>query len=85
MPTGTKVNVIETAQQIANDLGTAYGTFDPRHWTENDDAVLQTLLKFPKLLIPQLRIEYANIVKRNLQTDLQNLLGGYDQVRYLFV
>jgi len=82
---GATVNVIETARSIANDLGTAYSWYDPRHATENDNAVLQTLLKFPKYLIPLLRIEYAKITNRNLQVDLQNLLDDYAKVRYLFV
>ena len=82
---GTTVNVIETARSIANNLGTSYSWYDPRRATENDSAVLQTLLKFPKILIPQLRVEYAKITNRNLQVDLQNLLDDYSKVRYLFV
>jgi hypothetical protein len=82
---GTTVNVIETARQIGMDLGIGYNWADPRHWTENDNAVLQTLLKFPKSLIPQLRTEYAKLYNSSLQADLQKLLGSYDQVSYLFM
>ena len=83
--TGTKINIVQVAQQLGIDLGTAYPWYDPRHATENDALVLKTMLKFPKELIPALRTEYAKLYNRNLQLDLQNLLDDYDQVSYLFM
>jgi len=79
------INIIETARQLGIDLGTAYGSLDPRSWTENDDKARDALLQVPKSLIPQLEIEYAKLYKRNLQADVQKNLDDYDKVRYLFL
>jgi hypothetical protein len=79
------VNVIETAQELGMNLGTAYSFYDPRHWFEDDGDVNEILLKFPKALIPQLTTEYYKLYKRNLQSDLQSMLDNYNEIRYLFV
>jgi len=81
------INVIETAQQLGMDLGTAYGWWSPQNWTENDTAVRDTLLKFPKELMPQLMSEYNKKYSRNLQVDCQKLLpeSYYAQIRTKFL
>lgn len=78
-------NIVEVARQIGMDLGTAYGIYDPRRWTENDAAVKKILLQFPVSLIPFLKIEYSRLYKRSLQEDLQKLLDDYPSVRHLFI
>jgi len=78
-------NIIEVARQIGMDLGTAYGIYDPRRWTENDEAVKKILLELPISLIPFLKLEYSRLYKRSLQEDLQKLLDDYPSVRHLFI
>lgn len=78
------INTYTLAKQIGLDLGTAYPSYDPRSWSENDEAVLRNVLKVPKTLIPKLITDYASIYKRNLQGDLQKLLDDYNEVAYLF-
>jgi hypothetical protein len=78
------INIPEIAAQIGIDLGYAYPVYDPRHWTENDEAVKTEVLKVPKPLIPTLIKEYYNRYKRNLQADLQSVLDDYSQISYLF-
>lgn len=81
------INVIETAQQLGMDLGIAYSVWNPQSWTENDRAVLDTLLAFPKTLIPRLMSEYNKKYQRNLQLDVQKLLPAsyYAQIRSKFI
>lgn len=81
------INVIEVARQLGMDLGTAYNFYDPRHWTENDSAVRDTLLQIPHSLMTQVSIEYAKLYKSNLQQDVQRLLpaSDYQKVRSLFL
>lgn len=38
---GAKTHLKAVALQIAQNLGTAYGMFDPRSWSENDQAVYE--------------------------------------------
>lgn len=78
------INVPEIAKQIGFDLGTAFPSYDPRRWTENDDAVRILVLKVPKPVIPQLIDSYRKQYNRNLQDDLQKMLDNYDTVSYLF-
>lgn len=78
------INVNDIARQIGIELGTAYNSLDPRHWTENDDNAEKLVLKVPKTLIPQLVKEYASIYKRSLKDDLIKLLDGWKNVEYLF-
>jgi hypothetical protein len=78
------INTIEIAQAIGQALGTAYNSLDPRHWTENDDVAEKAVLKVPKTMIPQLISDYAKLYKRDLRADLQSLLDGWDNVKYLF-
>jgi hypothetical protein len=82
---GGKLNVIESARQIGLDLGTAYPAYDPRSWTENDNEVRDEVLKYPKTLIPRLKTEYAKLYSRDLQADLQKLLGSWAKVKHLFL
>jgi len=79
------INITETARQLGLDLGYAYASYDPRHWTENDDAILETMKAVPKDLMPKLVIEYFKLYKRNLQQDLQEKLDDYDQIRDKFL
>lgn len=82
------VNVIETAQQIGQDLGVAYAWYNAASWTENDKDVLDTVKAFPQALIPRLRIEYAKKYPgRVLQQDLQKLLPNsyWQQIRAKFL
>lgn len=82
-PSGT-INIVETARQLGMDLGFAYPSWDPRSWTENDDAALATLKKVPKTLMPKVALEYFKQFNRNLQQDCQKVLDGYSQIAYLF-
>ena len=88
-PSGTigTVNVIEKAKQLGMDMGYAYGSLDPRRWTENDNAVVSTIAQFPKSLMPQLVKEYYNLYKRDLQEDVQKLLpaSDYANIRDKFI
>jgi hypothetical protein len=78
------INVNDIARQLGIELGTAYPSYDPRHWTENDETAEKLVLKVPKPLIPQLVKQYASIYKRNLKDDLIKLLDGWNNVSYLF-
>ncbi len=82
------INIPSLAAQIGIDLGTAFSSFDPRSWSENDDKVKVSVLKVPKPLIPTLINEYAknpDTKGRNLIADLQKKLDDWDEVKYLFV
>jgi hypothetical protein len=80
------INVREVARQIGIDLGYAYDWYDPRRATENDDAVLAVLQKFPPDLIPMLRQQYSDLYDgRDLQADLQKVLDEYVKIKYLFI
>lgn len=79
------INLIETARQIGYDMGVNRWSIDPRSWTENDNAIRDSVLKVPKNLIPQLSLEYAKLYSRDLQADLQAHLDDYSKVRYLFI
>lgn len=78
------INTYTIAKQIGLDLGIAYPSYDPRSWTENDEEVVKSVLKVPKTLIKKLTTDYASIYKRNLQADLQKLVGNYNEIAYLF-
>lgn len=78
------INIPSIAKQIGIDLGYAYPAWDPRRWSENDNAVKTSVLKVPKPLIKTLASEYYKIYKRNLQQDLQEKLDDYKDVEYLF-
>jgi hypothetical protein len=78
------INIPTIASQIGIELGTAFSAIDPRHWTENDAAAKELVLKVPKPLIKTLISEYYKKYKRNLQDDLQRLLDDYKDVAYLF-
>ena len=80
------INVPDIAKQIGLDLGTAYPSYDPRSWTENDEAVKLLVLKVPKPYIPQLKKYYTQFYPgRDLESDLRKMLDDYDEVKYLFV
>lgn len=79
------INTYTIAKQIGLDLGIAYPSYDPRSWTENDEEVVKSVLKVPKTLIKKLTTDYASIYKRNLQADLQKLVGNYNEIAYLFI
>jgi hypothetical protein len=79
------INYIESARQIGFDLGTAYPSWDPRSWTENDSAAREEVLKFSKAQIPRLKNEYAKLYSRDLQADLQKLLADWAKVKHLFL
>ena len=79
------INIPDIANQIGIDLGYAYPIYDPRHWTENDTAVKESVLKVPKPLIPTLTKAYYTKYKRNLIDDLQSKLDDWNDVKYLFV
>jgi len=80
------INLIETAQQLGQDLGFAYDFYDPRRWTENDDAVIKTILQVPKSLMGALQLEYAKQYPgRSLQLDCQKLVGDYAKIRSQFI
>lgn len=83
LPSG--INYIESARQIGMDLGVAYPPYDPRSWTENDNAARDEVLKFSKAQIPRLKNEYAKLYSRDLQADLQKLLGDWSKVKNLFL
>jgi hypothetical protein len=78
------INIPSIAQQIGIDSGFAYPVLDPRHWTENDTALKESILKVPKPLIPTLITAYYNLYKRNLQQDMQSVLDDYNSISYLF-
>jgi len=78
------INTYTIAKQIGLDLGTAYPVYDPRSWTENDEAVLRAVLKVPKTLISKLVSDYKSIYKRSLPNDLQSKLDDWKEVEYLF-
>lgn len=84
-PQGTTLNLVETARQLGIDLGTAYASYDPRSWSENDNAALATIKSVPKNLIPQLMLEYLKLYNRNLQEDAQKYLDDYDEIRDKFL
>ncbi len=81
------INPIETARQLGQDLGTIYGTFDPRHWTENDSAAVATMMQLPAALVPAVALEYAKLTKSSLQADCQRLLpaADYSKIRSKFL
>ncbi len=83
---GAGINLTEVVQQLAMDLGTYYGSWDPRHWTENDDEVIKDVLKIPKTLMPQAIQIYFKNYKSDLRNDLQRTLPieGWNEVKYLF-
>lgn len=81
-----KINLVEVAMSVATDLGTAFPAWDPRSYTENDDAVERALLKVPKPLFPELVKIYYQKYKRDLVNDLMRNLDrdNLDRVKYLF-
>jgi len=80
-------NVIETAQQLGMDLGIHYSWYDLRSVTENDTAVRDTLMSWPKSLIKPLVIQFATRYNKNLQAECQRLLPAsyYAQIRDKFL
>lgn len=84
-PSGS-INLVETARQLGLDLGTAYGSWDPRSWSENDDAIEATLKKIPKNLFAQIALEYFKLYNRDLRADVQKNLDtdNYKRIQYLF-
>lgn len=75
---------LKNANQIGLDLGTAYPFFDPRSWTENDQAVEDLLQSLPASAMPQLQTDYRNLFKRDLIADLQKNLSGWDNISHKF-
>lgn len=82
---------LTVTRSIAHNLGTMYPWWNPRSWTENDDAVLADLQypasfgdqKFGELNLPaMLTVEalYHNIVVpgESLENDLRRLLPSKD-------
>ncbi|QQV90344.1 structural protein [Cellulophaga phage Omtje_3] len=70
--------------QIAQNLGTSYAWFDPRRWSENDEATF-------KLIVPLSQKEFDLVAKlyfgvyakgRDLRVDLATLLDSkyYEQL-----
>lgn len=83
---GKVINPVEIARQLGMDLGTAYPSWNPLHWTENDNAVIKLLLTVPKNLMGVVSQNYNKLYKENLQADCQRLLDSdYSKVRHLFV
>lgn len=80
-------NVIETAQQLGNDLGYSYGWWNPSNWTENDTAVRDTIAAWPKTLMKPLIQEFATRYGKSLQAECQRLLPSsyYSQIRDKFL
>jgi hypothetical protein len=83
---GTTINPEVVARQLGQDFGWAYSVADPRRWTENDSAIVKTLLSVPKQYMSKIMIEYAAQWKRNLQADAQKYLDSdYSKVQHLFI
>jgi hypothetical protein len=80
-------NVIETAQQLGNDLGYSYSWINPQSWTENDTAVRDTIAAWPKTLMKPLIQEFATRYGKSLQSECQRLLPAsyYQQIRDKFL
>ncbi len=80
------INLTDIARQLGIDLGTAFPSYDPRSWTENDDDAVKTVLKVPKTKMPEFKKVYATLYKRDAQADLQKLLDSesWSEVKYLF-
>lgn len=87
----TTADIAERARQIAMDLGTHkdYSIWDPRSWTENDQAVYLNLSTMNVAQFQAASIVYKNIYTkgRDLKTDLTKLLDTkyYNKIKHLFV
>lgn len=80
------INLNEIAEAIGIKLGTAYHSYDPRSWNEDEEGASIEVLKVPKPLIPQLSKIYQGKYGTNLQTDLQKLLDTrWNDVKQLFI
>lgn len=79
------ININEVVKQLGQDFGFEYAAIDPRHWTENDTAIIETLNEVGKKIMPQVEQAYLKKYSRNLQADCQKYLGDdYKKVSYLF-
>jgi hypothetical protein len=85
----TSIELQAVAKKLASDLGTAYSDknsyfswLNPKGWTENDESVLNTLLKYRNFFptLERLYFEcYSN--SRNLRTDILELLDEKELIR----
>lgn len=74
---GAPVATIEpysVADQLAIDLGTAFPSYDPRSWTENDQEVYETLLQLNASTFPAVEVAYNKKYGRNLRMDVKKNL-----------
>lgn len=64
------------ALQLAENLGTAYAKYDPRHWIENDEEVYNLMVGMSTADFEMIkRLYFSTYAKgRDLSTDLANLL-----------
>jgi len=85
----TGLNALDIARKIGMDLGVAYDWYDPRSYSENDDAVLKTVMSIPKNpndFMPKVSLAYRDLYERSLATDLQHLLPEdyWEQIKHRF-
>jgi len=74
----------DVALGVAHNLGTAYSFYDPRHWTENDQAVFDLLKDLTRNDFKAVSELYFKVyaVGNNLSADLARLLDKklYEQL-----
>jgi hypothetical protein len=78
-------NAYSVADQLAIDLGTAFESWDPRRWTENDQEVYETLLTLNASTFPVVEKAYLEKYGRNLRIDVKKNLDRdlLAKVKYL--
>lgn len=69
-------NLRQVAQSVAHNLGTAYRKIDPRHWTENDQKVFDSLVILTKKEFEIVKDLYFKVYAKgnDLSGDLLRLL-----------
>lgn len=75
------------AKVIAHELGTIYGWYDPRSWTENEQAAILPLVRYTPSSVPVLELAYSLETEgRNLRADFQRYLTAnqYATISYLW-
>lgn len=81
------VNLAEITDRIARNLGTSYSGWNPQAWTENDTEAYNAILEIPLPLVNKVVELYKNKYKRNLVSDLSELLDAeyWEKVKNRFV
>ena len=73
---------------MGHHLGTAYGWYDPRSWTEDERSAIALVREYDSRTFPLLEASYRIQISRTLRTDLQRAFcprccraGGYPRPR----